>query len=235
MAVDRSQQEGEESEKLPLFDWPVGLDMSDDFSLAHGRVTDQLRSIMDLLHNGRATEDELAEIGSHLAAAKKLAAVLPADHALEIEVPKKGGEANFDFPATSPVSGRVNAVAPPMVYEKDPSAGKTTVAHVTFGRRYEGPPGHVHGGWVAAVLDEILGRAQRFSGQMGMTGRLEIRYRAPSPLYKRLRASATFQSLDGRKVTVKGDLCDGDRTLATATGVFVHVDFEAIRPESARD
>jgi hypothetical protein len=43
---------------------------------------------------------------------------------------------------------------------------------VTFGSAYEGPPGCVHGGYVAAAFDEMLGFVQSLGGNPGMTARL---------------------------------------------------------------
>ncbi len=235
MPGDLSRREGEGQQRRPPLDWPAGFDVSDELLPLRRLLADQVRSIIDLLHSGRATKAELSEISRHLATAKELAATLPTDRLREIVAAEFDGEPDPEFRITSPVSGWANAVAPPLVYDYDASTDDTTVGYVTFTCPYGGPPGHVHGGWVAAVLDEILGRAQRFSGLMGMTGSLDIRYRAPSPLHKKLRASATLQSVDGRKVTVIGDLRDGDRTLATATGLFIAVDFEAMRTQSAEE
>jgi len=205
----------------------------DELSLGYARVADGLRELIRRLHTGRATLEELETLERHLAPAITLAASLPADRVREIEIPEQDGEPNSEFRSTSPVSGLSNAIAPPMSYDEDASKDPVIVANVTFGIPYEGPPGHVHGGWVAAVLDEVLGRAQRFSGQMGMTGTLNIRYLAPSPLYKNLRASATLESVEGRKATVSGDLRDGDTVLATAVGVFIRVDFNALKNRHA--
>ena len=55
-----------------------------------------------------------------------------------------------------------------------------------FNAAYEGPPGNVHGGMVAAAFDEVLGMAQSLSGNAGFTGTLTIRYRSPTPLYEPL-------------------------------------------------
>ena len=61
---------------------------------------------------------------------------------------------------------------------------------VRFGSAYEGPPGHVHGGFVAAAFDEVLGYVQSLGGRPGMTGTLTVRYRSPTPLYTELRFEA---------------------------------------------
>jgi acyl-coenzyme A thioesterase PaaI-like protein len=87
----------------------------------------------------------------------------------------------------------------------------------------------VHGGFVAAALDEILGMAQGLSGKGGMTARLDTNYRRPTPLHRELELSAHIVSVDGRKIQVEGDIrCDG-RVTAEASGLFISIDFEAMR------
>jgi uncharacterized protein (TIGR00369 family) len=55
-------------------------------------------------------------------------------------------------------------------------------------RRYEGPPGAVHGGIVAAYLDEVLaGAAVQHTGRMYVTGELSVRYVKPTPIERPLR------------------------------------------------
>ena len=64
----------------------------------------------------------------------------------------------------SPFIGLANPLSPPMYldYTADRVAGR-----VTFGSAYEGPPGCVHGGYVAAAFDELLGATQSLSGDPG--------------------------------------------------------------------
>ena len=102
-------------------------------------------------------------------------------------------------------------------------------ATVTFGRSYEGPPGYVHGGFVAGIFDEALGAAQGFSGLAGMTGRLIVHYRSPTPLDTELRLRADMDSVDGRKIFCSGTLWAGDRLCAEAEGLFVTIAPELLR------
>src|SRR3954447_14888294 len=69
----------------------------------------------------------------------------------------------------SGISGRGNPLAPPLDVEFD---GDITRASAVYGLAYEGPPGHLHGGFVAAAFDDLLGLAQIASGQAGYTGTL---------------------------------------------------------------
>lgn len=120
--------------------------------------------------------------------------------------------------ARSPVGGVMNAVAPPSRMWIE---GDHVEARVTFGLVYEGPPGHVHGGFVAALMDEVLGRGQVILGGGGMTANLAVRYRRPTPCGVELRATARTESVDERKQTVRGDLWHGDVLLAEAEGLFI--------------
>ena len=89
---------------------------------------------------------------------------------------------------------------------------------VAFGPAYEGPPGHVHGGLVAAMFDELLGFAQ-LSG--GFTGTLTIRYRKPTPLNSVLSLKAWPDRVEGRKRIIKGTCHLGEILLSEAEGLFI--------------
>jgi len=129
--------------------------------------------------------------------------------------PQRAG-GHFDY---SPLIGRSNPLAPPVVMHAD--ADGTVHGRVTFGSAYEGPPGCVHGGLVAAAFDEVLGYAQIFSGRPGMTGKLEVSYRAPTPLHRELHFTARVDRREGRKVFVQCQLHAGDQLCAEATGLFI--------------
>jgi len=106
--------------------------------------------------------------------------------------------------------------------------GDMVCASVVFGHAYEGPPGHVHGGIVAAAFDELLGATQALSGSPGMTGQLSVSYRAPTPLHVPLRFESTLDSVEGRKITTSARLYAGETLCAEARGLFISVDFAKI-------
>jgi len=54
---------------------------------------------------------------------------------------------------------------------------------MNFSSAFEGGPGWVHGGYIAAAFDELLGLVQSLTGKAGMTGTLKVRYRNPCPLH----------------------------------------------------
>jgi len=126
----------------------------------------------------------------------------------------------------SPIIGRANPLAPPVTIEMQDDV---VVGTVTFGSAYEGPPGCVHGGYVAAAFDEVLGSAQTLSGSPGMTGTLTVRYRKPTPLHAELRILGRFDRKDGRKVFTTGQLFAGDLLTAEAEALFISIDFERFR------
>lgn len=72
--------------------------------------------------------------------------------------------------------GSSHPLAPPIGLR---GAGGYVVGEVTYGTQFEGPPGCVHGGFIAAAFDDILGAAQTLSCLAGVTGTLAVRYRSP--------------------------------------------------------
>ena len=118
----------------------------------------------------------------------------------------------------SPMIGLANPLAPPMAFTE---AGDRIVAHVRFGQAYEGPPGCVHGGYVAAAFDEVLGATQSLSGAPGMTGTLTVRYERPTPLLTDLRFEGVLVDVERRKIFVEGACYAGDELTATAKGIFI--------------
>ncbi|TFV64517.1 PaaI family thioesterase [Geodermatophilus sp. DF01-2] len=127
----------------------------------------------------------------------------------------------------SPVYGPGSPVAPPLV-ASDTSDGRAT-GRVTVGKPHEGPPGLVHGGVVATLLDHVLARAVRTAGRGGLTATLTVRYRRPVPLGVPLLVAAEMGQTEGPRTTATARLVaedDPDTVLAEADGLFV-----ALHPE----
>jgi len=102
-----------------------------------------------------------------------------------------------------PLAGPVNPVAPPLVLRHD---GAHAFGEVTYDLRFEGLPGLVQGGFIAAAFDLVLGQAVALAGTGGMTGSLAVRYVSPTPLYEPLRYESWLDRVDGRKTYAKGEL-----------------------------
>jgi acyl-coenzyme A thioesterase PaaI-like protein len=119
----------------------------------------------------------------------------------------------------SPLIGMANPLAPPIVIGQ--TGEHAAAATVTFGSAYEGPPGSVHGGFVAAAFDEVLGYVQSLSGKGGFTGTLTVRYRQPTPLHEKLYFEAEIVRIEGRKIFAEGRLMADIGLTAEAEGIFV--------------
>ncbi|MGH9244349.1 MAG: PaaI family thioesterase [Acidimicrobiales bacterium] len=187
------------------------------------RFADSLRRVIGRFVGTTAPPEAFRELADELdALAERLAAFdqrslfeFPDGHA----APGTAGPAVTMF---SPVIGRAHPFAPPV---RVTAIGRHVEGQVTFGTAYEGPPGHVHGGFVAATLDELLGMTLAVQHVPGMTGRLTINYRRPTPLHTDLHVVAEVTRVDGRKAYVDGRILDGDTICAEAEGLFVTVDF----------
>ena len=116
-------------------------------------------------------------------------------------------------------SGRSNPLAPPlhMWFEGD----GITRAHATWTAAYEGPTHCLHGGYVAAAFDDLMGIAQMASGTAGLTGTLTVKMLRPTPLYRRIDYAAGFDRVEGRKIWCWATAKDGDELLAEATILFI--------------
>src|SRR5699024_9906431 len=108
--------------------------------------------------------------------------------------------------------------APPMSLHEE---GDEVIGQVRFGLAYEGPPGCVHGGYVAAAFDEVLGATQSLSGAPGMTGTLTVRYESPTPLHTDIRFESRIQRVEGRKIFVEGESYANGQITARALGIFI--------------
>ena len=99
------------------------------------------------------------------------------------------------------------------------------VGRAWFGSGAEGPPGHAHGGSIAAVLDEAMGAAIWLEGRIVVAVRLVTDFRRMLPLGTDARLEAWVAGGERRKVEARGRLTGEDGTLfAEAEGVFVEVD-----------
>jgi acyl-coenzyme A thioesterase PaaI-like protein len=116
------------------------------------------------------------------------------------------------------VIGVRNPIAPPLVVNKDP-AGKVW-ADFHLGAAYEGPPGHVHGGVGALVLDHILGEAASKPDTPRLTGTITLRYVRATRLGD-LHAEAATVRTEGVKTFAAGYLADDEGVTVEAEGVFI--------------
>jgi hypothetical protein len=125
------------------------------------------------------------------------------------------------------VIGLRNAIAPPLTIHHGDDATRCW-SEFTLNAAYEGPPGLVHGGVCALVLDHVLGEAASAGLTKPLfTGTLTVRFVRGTPL-GRLRADAAVERTEGVKSFVSGHLSDGEGITVEAEGIF-------IKPAWARD
>ncbi|HWS93258.1 MAG TPA: PaaI family thioesterase [Mycobacterium sp.] len=117
------------------------------------------------------------------------------------------------------VIGVRNPVAPPLVIHHEPDG--LVWSEFVLGAAYEGPPGHVHGGVCALVLDHVLGATAHRPGRPAYTGTLTLRYRRRTPLGRPLRAQAHVERTEGVKTFAVGHLADEEGVTVEAEGVFI--------------
>jgi acyl-coenzyme A thioesterase PaaI-like protein len=113
----------------------------------------------------------------------------------------------------------------------DPNA-LTATCHFQLDRMHEGPPGYIHGGIVAALLDEAMSKLNRPLNVLAMTRHMEVDYLKPAPLYQPLVLVARHLSRatnpDGthdRKLFHQAEIQRPDGTvLARSKGLFIAID-----------
>jgi hypothetical protein len=153
---------------------------------------------------------DIARIVDDLRAAARSRHGVPAEPAADT--------GHHDYLPRSPVVGIASPIAPPLKWEVRDGA---VHAYGIFPTACEGPPGFVHGGWIALAFDEVLGIANVASGHAGMTGRLTVRYRRPTPLRREVRFEGAVERVEGRRVVTRATLTvDGELT-AECEGLFV--------------
>lgn len=100
----------------------------------------------------------------------------------------------------------------------------TIVCTYRFPERFMGGPGVVHGGAIAAVMDDVLGTVPLAMRRPAVTGQLTVNYRRPVIVGHEVTVRAWEEGSDGRKMTVRGTMEDSlGRILAEATGLMVEV------------
>jgi hypothetical protein len=180
-------------------------------------LADQVRQLIDdvlFLDMGAADPDGLLAAEEAVAGAVKAFEALP-------DVPGRNlhiAPVDNIHSERSPLTGRSNALAMPLRLWFD---GELTYGEATYGDRYEGPPGLVHGGYVIAAFDDLLGVAQSASGLAGLTGTLEVKLRRGHPLNSKIEYVGGVTGVEGRKVFAWGRSTFEGQVLAEATGIFI--------------
>jgi uncharacterized protein (TIGR00369 family) len=92
-------------------------------------------------------------------------------------------------------------------------------------RRFQGPPGHAHGGIIATILDEAMGKINKLSNVIALTKSMNIEYVKPVPLGKQLTVIGRAQSINGREHINLAEISnEKGELLARSIGMFIAID-----------
>jgi uncharacterized protein (TIGR00369 family) len=118
--------------------------------------------------------------------------------------------------------GGENARGMKLTFEQDDEA-KRIRGTFALGAEYEGGPGYLHGGIIATVLDEVMGKVSRFRNLRAVTAELNIEYLRPVPVGRMLRVEGFETGMVGRNISIQGEIWDAEsnQLLARAKGRFV--------------
>jgi|ERR1700678_975469 uncharacterized protein (TIGR00369 family) len=104
---------------------------------------------------------------------------------------------------------------------------KCFVCHFRLSKRYSGPPGHCHGGIIATILDEAMGKVNKLRQVIAVTSEMTVRYLRPVPLKHPLRVESREVKVEGRKhINVAEILNEKGEVLARSQGLFIAIDAE---------
>lgn len=100
---------------------------------------------------------------------------------------------------------------------------------IYFGKKSAGPPGHVHGGCQAAVLDEMMGSCGWHNGMGVLAAKIEVEFMHLVPYETPIDLWSKVLKVDNRKVTIAAEIRHGDKTLARSSGLFIILKEEKLR------
>jgi acyl-coenzyme A thioesterase PaaI-like protein len=184
---------------------------------AEAGVAAARRLITALLGAEQVPEAEMTEFASQLTElADRLESRVPP---VALEGRTWATRSRQDAALRNPVNGRQNAIAPGLRMRGLPDG--SVAGDVTLGLAYEGPPGTVHGGVLAMLLDHLFGAANFWAGKVGPTAELTLRYERPVPLLSPLTMAAKQVSAEGRKLRTVGTISADGEIRVRAEGLFI--------------
>ncbi|OBF35800.1 thioesterase [Mycobacterium sp. ACS1612] len=207
-----------------MLDWTLENLSADDVARLRSiyePLTESVRALIDATIRTEVGADAVAAAKAEIDAATARLRSGQVDGSFGIRFTADGDQ----MPWGNVVIGVRNPVAPPLVIEQSDDGSVFTDFYL--GAAYEGPPGHVHGGVAALVLDHVLGAAASTPDKPRLTGTITLRYVRTTRLGD-LRAEARIARTEGVKTYAVGHLADDEGLTVEAEGVF-------IQPRWARD
>jgi len=186
----------------------------DHLESVYGPLADTVRDLVDATIRTTVDHDEVTAVGAELQVLVARLRASQSDEPAGVHYNAEGRSWGWG----NAVVGLRNAVAPPLdiTHEPDGSAH----ADVTLGAAYEGPPGLVHGGVSALLLDHIMGETASAFRRVTFTGTLTTRFLRGTPLGP-IRLEARTTDEDECKVFVEGTVSDAEGVTVECEGVFI--------------
>ncbi len=102
---------------------------------------------------------------------------------------------------------------------------KRFVCRFRLQKRFVGPPAHAHGGIIATILDEAMGKVSKLRNVIALTGHMQVNFLKPVPLSKPLRVEGWEVNVSGREHVHAAEIRNPEgEVLATSTGTFIEID-----------
>ncbi|WP_422746784.1 PaaI family thioesterase [Mycobacterium sp. WMMD1722] len=177
-------------------------------------LTQSVRELIDATIRTEADAEAVAIAKAEIDAATARLRSHQLDGAFGVRFTSDGKQ----MPWGNPVIGVRNPMAPPLVIHRRDDG--SVVTEFDLGAAYEGPPGHVHGGIAALVLDHLLGEAASNLEKPRLTGTITLRYLRTTRL-GHLHAEARIVRTEGVKAFAEGHLADEQGVTVEAQGVFI--------------
>jgi acyl-coenzyme A thioesterase PaaI-like protein len=183
--------------------------------LGHARLTAATRALMDAQLRTEVPLDVIDEVAAQIEeiTGRLLKQALPGPFGIQV-----GPEGTLRNHGNT-VTGLRNPFSFFRDIQHDPSGRAWVNFHLNG--LYEGPPGLVHGGVSALLLDQLCGEAAGAGGVPGMTAKFDLKYRRPTPLGN-LYAEAWVDSNVEYKTIVKGHIKDPEGNVTVEVeGLFI--------------
>lgn len=194
---------------------PISAEDARRIEELYGPLTQSLRKLIDVAIRSQAEDTDVKQAHGLIDQAAALLSSRLDQDPFGVRTTTDGGILTWGNVAM----GVRNAIAFPLQIEHDEN-GRAS-ADLLLEAPYEGPPGHVHGGVCALILDHVLGATAHRPGRPALTGTLSLRYVAPTPL-GRLRAEAWVESETDSKTIAIGELRNSQGVLTVqAEGIFI--------------
>jgi uncharacterized protein (TIGR00369 family) len=108
-----------------------------------------------------------------------------------------------------------------LTFEQD-NANRKIVGRFVLGARYQGGGGMAHGGIIATLLDEAMGKVCRFREARAVTAELTVEYVKPIHVENEIVVEASEQESKGRNLFLTGEIRNAaGEVLARGRGRFV--------------